>query len=546
MDGTHHNTIVYPGPISIREVIDDEEIRRRSPLAFRIGNEYVNQDFEVAANCQLDCVTHETLDGMRIYQDTAIFMLMKAFHNLYPDHLHMVVEHSIGDGLFCEIFGGHKTEPGDAVRLKDEMQRIADAAIRIERTKIPTREADDRFAATGREDVRHNLRNLARERTWVYRCGDYWDYYIRQLAENTSFVSEFDLAYHSPGLILRLPRWGEQAVSATVKIPQKLYALHQEHDKWLGILKLHFVYELNDYVSRYEIGEAILVEEALHEKKLAQMADEIKQREQARIVLIAGPSCSGKTTFAKRLYIQLRVNGLMPRIIGMDDYFHPRRLTPHKPNGEYDFECIEAIDVELLNDHLTRLLAGEEVGLPHYNFQSGERDDSHHPMRLSEGDVIVLEGIHGINDRLTQSIAPEHKVRIYISPLNQLNIDRHNRIPTTDVRKVRRIVRDAKYRGYTAEDTLIRWPAIREGEEKNIFPFQENADLMFNSSLTYELGVMKKHAMPLLTQVSSRSPVYHEATRLGRILDHFHDIPDNHVPSNSLLREFTFGSVFKY
>ena len=546
LNGQHCNTVMFPKPITVREIVQGEDVCHKYPLAFRVGNEYVGQDYQVTTNCRIECVTHDSLDGMRIYQDTAIFMLMKAFHKLFPDSQHMVVEHSIGDGIYCEVFGGHEVTAEDAARLKAQMQLIASEARPIERVKIPMHEATERFTAMGRDDVLRNLRHLGKEQVWVYRCGDYWDYYIRQLAENTSFVSEFDVAYHQPGLILRLPRWKEHTVPPQGDVPPKLYAMHQEHDKWLNILKLHYVYELNDYTARYEIGEAIQVEEALHEKKLVYIADVIKQRKEARIVLIAGPSSSGKTTFAKRLYIQLRVNGLRPRIIGMDDYFLPRRLTPRKPDGELDFECIEALDLPMLNDHLTRLLAGEEVGLPRYNFQAGDREENHQSMKLEPGDVIILEGIHGINDKLTESIAPEHKVRIYISPLNQLNIDRHNRIPTTDVRKVRRIVRDAKYRGYKAEDTLTRWAAIREGEEKNIFPFQENADLMFNSSLTYELGVLKKHAMPLLLEVRENSPVYPEATRLGRILDHFLDIPDNFVPSNSLLREFTFGSVFKY
>jgi len=544
IDGQHKNTVVYPKPITVREIITGEPFRH--PLAFKIGTEYVGQDYQIATNTHLDCVSHDSLDGMRIYQATAIFMLMKAFHKLFPKGSHLVVEHSIGDGVFCEFFGREPATPEDAARLKAEMQRIAAEAMPIERTKIDAREADDRFAEMGRDDVRRNLRHLGRERVWVYRCGNYWDYYIRQLAENTSFVSEFDVAYYKPGIILRMPRWEEHTVRPELEVPAKLYAMHQEHDKWLNILKLHYVYELNDYVNRYEISEAIQIEEALHEKRLVYIADVIKQRREARIILIAGPSSSGKTTFAKRLYIQLRVNGLMPRVIGMDDYFLPRSQTPRKPDGSFDFECIEAIDITLLNDHLNRLLNGEEVRLPRYNFQTGDREESGHAMTMGPNDVLVLEGIHGLNARLTESVPPENKLHIYISPLNQLNIDRHNRIPTTDVRKVRRIVRDARYRGYTAEDTLLRWGAIREGEEKNIFPYQENADLMFNTSLTYELGVLKKHAMPLLVQVSESSPVYHEATRLGRLLDHFTDIPDNLVPTNSLLREFTFGSIFKY
>jgi uridine kinase len=263
-------------------------------------------------------------------------------------------------------------------------------------------------------------------------------------------------------------------------------------------------------------------------------------------VLIAGPSSSAKTTFAKRLSIQLRVNGQLPLVIGLDDYFLPRSQTPKKPGGEYDYETIEALDLALLNDHLTRLLKGDEVLLPRYNFQTGTREEGRQTIRMKENNLLVLEGIHGLNDRLTASVPSTQKVRLYVTPLNQLNVDLHNRIPTTDVRKIRRMVRDYRYRGYSAEQTLQRWDSIREGEEIYIFPYQENADIMFNSSLTYELGVLRKHAMPILAAIPDFSPVYLEARRLMQLLEHFRDIEDTIVPSNSLLREFTFGSIFKY
>ena len=483
---------------------------------------------------------------MRLYQDTAIFIMMKAYSNLHGDKAELVVEHSISDGIYCEVFGNHTLTEENAKELKKEMQRIVKRDMKIEKTKFELVKALALFAKTGRKDVVENLKSWTKNEITVFRCGAYHDYYIRQLANSTGLIKNFDVVFYAPGLVLRLPKAGQLDITGDLHIPEQLYAAHQEHDKWLNILRMHNVYDLNRYVHKYTITDVIQIEEALHERKIVRVTDMIQKKPEARIILIAGPSSSGKTTFAKRLSIQLRVVGLNPIVIGMDDYFLPRDQTPRKENGEYDFETVHAIDIDLLNDHLKKLLDGEEVELPKYDFQSGDRVSSHHKIKLGEKDLLLLEGIHGLNDQLTPHIEARHKFKIYISALNQLNIDKHNRIPTTDCRKIRRITRDSKYRGYTAEDTLKRWQAIREGEEQNIFPFQENADVMFNSSLTYELGVLKKHAIPQLKSVSHYSPMYLESRRLLRILEHFSDIPDNQVPTNSLLREFTFGSVFKY
>jgi uridine kinase len=432
------------------------------------------------------------------------------------------------------------------------MGKIVESAFPIESRSLSLTEARTVFEGKKRWDMQLNLEFLDSDRITVFKCGDYYDYYIRQLAENTSSISLYDIILFGHGIILRFPERIPNAPEGKLVLRQeaayhnKLFDAHREHDRWLRILGVDYVGQLNTLTKHYEIADMIYVEEALHEKKVAQIADLIKEHNEARIVLIAGPSSSGKTTFAKRLSVQLRVNGLVPMVVGLDDYFLPRHLTPKKPGGDYDYECIEALDLPLLNDHLTRLLAGEEVKLPRYNFHNGSREEGQVPIRMRENNILVMEGIHGLNDRLTAAIPPEHKVRVYVSPLNQLNIDRHNRIPTTDNRKIRRMVRDSRYRGYSAEQTLLRWDSIREGEEIYIFPYQENADVMFNSSLTYELGVLKKHAMPLLAQIREYSPVYLEARRLMQLLEHFRDIEDFYIPSNSILREFTFGSMFKY
>ncbi|MCD4652156.1 MAG: nucleoside kinase [Candidatus Cloacimonetes bacterium] len=310
---------------------------------------------------------------------------------------------------------------------------------------------------------------------------------------------------------------------------------------------MHQISDLNRHIRDYKITQMIHIEEALHEKKIAYIADMIHQKKNARIVLIAGPSSSGKTTFAKRLSIQLRVNGLIPLVIGMDNYFLSRDQTPRKSDGEYDFESIRAIDVAKLNEHLRQLLAGETIELPQYDFIRGIQEPSGKTLTMRENNVVIMEGIHGLNDELTVTVPAEQKFKIYISCLNQLNLDDHNRIPTTDTRKIRRIVRDAQYRNYSAEDTLKRWQSIREGEDRNIFPFQENCDIMFNSGLTYELSVLKSLALPILMKVPRRSPVKPEAKRLIRLLQYFREMTDTHVvPNNSILREFCFGSIFKY
>jgi uridine kinase len=558
IDGRHHNSVVYPRPMTVAEIFTDNDLVRFTPMVFKLGAECVNRSREISRDARLDCVSYATFDGQRIYQDTAIFIMMKAFRRIFPPELKLVVQHSIGDGVYCRITDDEDHDDNadatqeTALRLKDEIRRIVGSGLPIEARKMTIPEARTLFEGRKRRDILLNLEFLDRESITLFKCGDYYDYYIRQLAESTACISHFDVLQYGQGFILRFPDRipntpeGKLVMREEASYHQKLFEAHREHERWLGILGVRTVGEINTLIRRYDVADMIHVEEALHEKKLAAIADLIQSRPAARLVLIAGPSSSGKTTFAKRLSIQLRVNGKRPLVIGMDDYFQPRSLTPKKPGGEYDYECIDALDLKLLNDHLTRLLNGEEVTLPKYNFHTGMREEGHNTLRMEENHLLVLEGIHGLNDRLTASIPASHKVMIYVSPLNQLNIDRHNRIPTTDIRKIRRMVRDSRYRGYSAEQTLVRWDSIREGEEIYIFPYQENADAMFNSSLTYELGVLKKHAMPLLTQISEFSPVYLEAQRLIQLLAHFRDIEDFFVPSNSILREFTFASIFKY
>ncbi len=534
-------------PITIGELFTKVEIPQCEALCYKLNQvKYVADDFLITDNSMINCISYMHPEGYRIYQDSTIFVMAKAFHNLFPAPIKLVIEHSIGDGIYCEVFGKERFTEMDAVALKNEMLRIIKNGSLIEIVKCTFDEAGKIFQEMGRKDLLENLDYYSPRTIPLYQCEGYYDFYIRPLATSTALISKFSIIYHSPGFVLRFPREHEDQITTNFVLPKQLFITHQEHDKWLNILKVHNMVDLNKLIDSYRISDFILVEEALHEKKIANIADEIVNKTRAKIILIAGPSSSGKTTFAKRIAVQLKVCGVIPMVIGMDDYFLPRTLTPLKPNGEYDFESIDSLDLQLLNEHLSILLDGGEVELPKYNFSQGIQMNSHIKIQLGKNNVIVMEGIHGLNEKLTSSIPFNQKVKIYVSALNQLNIDDHNRIPTTDCRKLRRMIRDYKYRGYAAEETLMRWSSVRDGEDKNIFPFQEEADFMFNSSLTYELGVLKHHAMSLLASVSKYSPAHTEAHRLMKILDFVKEIPDNQVPLNSILREFTDGSLFRY
>jgi len=537
----HIKTMTFDKALSVKDVIQSDGIAKENIVAYKKNSHFVRSDELINTDCKLDCISFDSIEGHLIYQDTAIFVLMKAFYNLFPQK-RLVIEHSIGDGVFCETFDDILSLE-DIENLSKEIDRIIDHKIPIIKKNISTIEVHDIFSRMNRDDVVKNLRLGSLE---IYHCGKYYDYYLRHLAENTSVINSYEIIFHSPGLILRFPRRSNKEIIDKFRLPKKIFETHQEHDKWLNILNLHNVSALNRAIKNYDIVNLIQIEEALHEKKIVTIADRIAWNKTARIVLIAGPSSSGKTSFAKRLSIQLKVNGVNPCVINMDDYFLPRQFTPRKENGDYNFESIEAINLELLNKHLNALLAGEEVELPKYNFRKGITVESHKKLKLKEKDILIMEGIHGLNDALTASVPYNQKVKVYVSALNNLNIDSHNRIRTSDSRKIRRIIRDNNFRGHSAEKTLLMWPDVRAGENENIFPFQENADFMFNSILTYELGVLKKYIEPLIHKISKFSPVYTEAQMLIKLFDNIENIEDHFVPSNSIIREFIGGSIFKY
>ncbi len=547
LDGVKHSLTELEKPRSIAQIIKGTDIDRDQVLSYKINHrEYVNEDYVPDRETLVNCITYKHPEGNRIYQDSAIFILAKAMHTLLGNEHSMVVEHSIGDGVFCEVFNTEKFTEQDCKRIKEEMLRIVAADLPIDRIEVKTDEAIDIFSAMGRKDVVKNLKYNYQESVHVYRCGKFYDRFIRTLADRTSMIKSFDLMYQAPGFVLRFPKDVNSKEMESFVMPKKVFALHQEHDKWLDILRVHNILDINKLNDNYEISQFILVEEALHEKKIAEIAADIVTKKEVKIILIAGPSSSGKTTFAKRLSVQLQACKAKPIVIGMDDYFINRDKTARKENGDFDFESIYAMDLEFLNMQLTQLLNGDQIELPHYDFTRGVRRRSNNYVKLGKDNVVIMEGIHGLNDTLTQSIPANRKAKIYISALNQLNIDNHNRIPTTDCRLLRRIIRDHQYRGYSAEETIVRWKDVREGEEKNIFPYQENADYMFNSSLTYEMGILRKHAWRLLKNVPPSSSAYMEANRLLHLISHVKDISDSLVPYNSIIREFTNGSIFSY
>lgn len=528
----------------IKDVVNGFIENYNDILSFKVnGKRYHNDNFVITENCIINCITYNHLEGKRIYQDSAIFILTKAIFNLFADKVQLVVEHSIDDGVFCELFGLDDYSEKYADIIQEEMQKIVKQNLWIDKLKFSWTQAKEILIRQGRKDLVKNLDYYSDREIRLYKCGDYYDFYSRPLADNTKNIPVFKVSYRKPGLILRFPQKGSLLIRENIQFSQKVFAAHQLHDKWLNNLKVHNIIDINRLIDNYEIGNFILHEEALHEKKIANIAEEIAKTNK-KIILIAGPSSSGKTTFSHRLAVQLLVSGLKPFVIGLDDYFLGRDRTPKLQNGELDFESIHALDLETLNQHLKDLLDNKLIELPKYNFGRGLSEASGTKVRLSAENVIILEGIHGLNPELTAQISDDIKVKIYVTALNQLNIDNHNRIPTTDCRKIRRSVRDHYYRGYSANETLSRWQSVRDGENRNIFPFQENSDYIFNSGLTYELGCLKRHAFKEFKKIPESSPNYTEAQRLLVLLSFIKDIPEKLVPTNSILREFIGGSVF--
>lgn len=530
---------------TLRDLIKENNLKEKYPIVLGILNDKIYEmNSKIDKDGKLILVDIGTNMGMRTYVRTLQFVLIKAVYDIFPE-AKVSIEHSLSKGLYCEIDRKNKELTEDElILIKNKMKDIIQRNIPIEKVSVSKEQAIEIFEKYRMKDKVRLLKSIDLKDITLYKLDDRYDYFYGTMGYATGLVKLFDLLYYKPGFILRYPTNKNPNVLPKFIEHKKLFKIFRETERWGNILDLADVGALNNKIDNKEILDLISISEALHEKKIAYIADMISERKDTKIVLIAGPSSSGKTTFARRLAIQLRVNGLKPIPLSMDDYFVDRDKNVKNEKGEYDFESIHALDLKLLNEHLTNILSGKEIEIPTYNFKKGKREWSGNRIKLPENGILILEGIHGLNDALTSSIDKKNKFKIYISALTQLNIDEHNRIATTDVRMIRRVVRDYLSRGYVAEETLKMWESIKRGEEENIFVFQENADVMFNSTLVYELCVLKKFAINQLSKIPLESEVYYEAERLKSFLKFFKEIPAKHVPSNSILREFIGGSCF--
>lgn len=483
-------------------------------------------------------------DGHKIYIRGINYVMAKAFYEVYPDAL-LTVDYQLSNSMFFEI-DNMKVTKEMLEKVSKRMNEIIKADIPIIKTKMTKEEAEEFYEKN--RTLRGILQKDIKERDHVtlYYCGDYYNYFYGVMPISTGYVSIFKLEKYKHGFILRYPnRKNIKRLQHFVDSPKLLAAL-QDYENIHRLLDINNLYKLNTKVQKGEAKHIVLLDEALHEKKISQIADKIAKNRKNKVILIAGPSSSGKTTFAQRLGLQLELNGLKPVTISVDNYFVEREDTPRDENGDYDFEDINAIDMDLFNNQILRLLKGEEVETPTFNFHTGHKEYRGDKLKLNKNEVLVIEGIHCLNNKLTRNIPKENKFKIYISALTVLNIDYFNRISTTDSRLIRRIVRDNQFRGYSALHTIKMWPSVNRGEEKNIFPYQEEADVMFNTSLVYEISVLKPLVLPLLQEIDKSEPEYSEAKRLCDILQYFEPIPKELIPTNSLLREFLGNGDFKY
>jgi uridine kinase len=531
---------------SIENIIAETSLENKKDImAVIIENEVYDLTEELDRDAELKTVNIASELGNRIYRRSLYFVMAKAIYELFPETI-LKIEISISNGIYCELENKPSLSKSDLNKLKKRMQEIIDADYKIKKHKLKKEKVLEIIAQENCAFRRELLEQQDKDYYTLYELDGYYDYFYYNMVPSTSYLKKFDLHLRIPGFVLLFPKFFTNKELPKFKEQPKLANVFLEYERLGKILGVNNVAELNQCIEANEYNELIRIAEALHEKKIAEIADRIKSgMPRNKIILIAGPSSSGKTTFTHRLSTQLKINGLRPVQISGDNYFVNRENTPLDENGEPDFESIEAINLELFNNHLLQLIQGEEVELPKFNFEKGIRENSGKFLKLDDDQPILIEGIHGLNDIMTEVIPQDLKFKIYISALTQLNIDCHNRIPTTDTRLIRRVVRDNQYRGLSAADTLNLWQSVRRGEEENIFPYQENADVMFNSALIYELSVLKNYVEPLLKQIDKTNKNYHQAQRLLEILSNFKAIPDNEVPFTSILREFTGMSVFR-
>lgn len=538
----------YPDGTSFLEISKDFEDKYDAPIVLVLKKGKLVEMFKkITGDCEIEFLTVKSAPGIEAYKRSATLIMLKAFFDVAGNKNveKICVRYSLGKGYYCTVQGNIKLDESLLKRVRERMYALVSENAPINKRTISTAGAVELFKRHKMYDKEKLFKFRRASKVNIYSLKGFEDYFYGYMVPGTGYVKHFDLFLYDEGFVLQLPV-KENPDEVPEFVPQKkLFNVLKESDKWGEMLKVDTVGALNEQISSGNIKDIILVAEALQEKKIAEIAAQIAEEPDKKFIMIAGPSSSGKTSFSHRLSIQLKANGLTPHPIAIDDYFVNRDMSPRDENGNYNFEVLEALDVEQFNMDMAALLKGETVNMPTYNFITGKREYKGNTLTLGKDDILVIEGIHGLNDKLSHAIPRESKFKIYISALTQLNIDEHNRVPTTDGRLIRRMVRDARTRGISARETIARWQSVRNGEESYIFPFQEEADVMFNSALIYELSVLKQFAEPLLFGITKECEEYVEAKRLLKFLDYFLGVNTEDIPMNSLVREFVGGSCFR-
>lgn len=540
-------TRMYPEGTTYREIVDESDIHTEAPVILVMVNGKLRElQKRLKSDCTLEFVTTKDHIGFETYKRSVCLVLLRAIYDVAGrENVDKVMIHySVGNGYYFTMEGKAVLDQDFLDKVKLQMHKLADECTPIGKRSVNTDEAVALFHKHRMYDKEKLFRFRRVSKVNIYNIGYYDDYFYGYMADHAGYVQYFDLKLYDEGFVLELPERKNPSVIPPFQPQDKIFHVQKESQEWAEKMDISYVGDLNDRITKEGISNILLVQEALQEAKISDIAQRIVSEGNKKFIMIAGPSSSGKTSFSHRLSIQLTAHGMKPHPIGVDNYFKNREDTPFDEFGEKNYECLEAIDVEQFNKDMLALLNGERVELPVFNFKTGLREYKGDFLKLGKDDVLVIEGIHGLNDKLSYALPAESKFKIYISALTQLNIDEHNRIPTTDGRLIRRIVRDARTRGTSAKETIARWPSVRRGEEANIFPYQEEADVMFNSALVYELACLKVYAEPLLFGIDKSEPEYLEAKRLLKFLDYFISVPSEDIPHNSLLREFVGGSCF--
>lgn len=545
IDGKEHE---YAIGTTYREIVDEyqEEVAEAPVILVMADGKLRELQKKLKGDCTLEFVTTKDHIGFETYKRTVCLVLLRAIYDVAgKENIEKVMIHySVGNGYYFTMAGKAVLDQHFLDNVKTRMQELADMCTPIGKRSVNTDDAVSLFHHHRMYDKEKLFRFRRVSKVNIYNIGYYEDYFYGYMADHAGYVKYFDLKLYDEGFVLELPTRKNPSVISSFRPEGKIFQVQKESQEWAEKMDISYVGDLNDHITKEGISNILLVQEALQEAKISDIAQRIVLEGNKKFIMIAGPSSSGKTSFSHRLSIQLLAHGMKPHPIGVDNYFKNREETPLDEYGEKNYECLEAIDVEQFNKDMLALLRGERIELPVFNFKTGHREYKGDFLQLGPEDVLVIEGIHGLNDKLSYALPAESKFKIYISALTQLNIDEHNRIPTTDGRLLRRIVRDARTRGTSAKDTIARWPSVRRGEEANIFPYQEQADVMFNSALVYELACLKVYAEPLLFGIDKSEPEYLEAKRLLKFLDYFISVPNEDIPHNSLLREFVGGSCF--